>query len=211
MPMCVDGTTSSPKAILIWLSKDSKPAQIKHIVSEIMSTSKSIKHLILVLESYHPEKCFGSIYRELRGAYKMALAAMTVAEGLDIDLQAYIYPDYVNLKRIRASYPDVTCYTNGQSISELDGLSIKICKSLKDEEAPFDHSPKEFDKLLPHSYDTVALGGTFDRLHAGHKLMISSAIVLAKIQVVIGLTGIERIFCNGYLFHRCIHVGNEKV
>lgn len=37
-------------------------------------------------------------------------------------------------------------------------------------------------------YDAVVLGGTFDRLHAGHKLLLQAAAELAKKRVVIGIS-----------------------
>ncbi|XP_055805216.1 phosphopantetheine adenylyltransferase [Solanum dulcamara] len=39
----------------------------------------------------------------------------------------------------------------------------------------------------PNSYIAVVLGGTFDRLHDGHRLFLKSAAVLAKNRIVIGV------------------------
>lgn len=36
--------------------------------------------------------------------------------------------------------------------------------------------------------DSVVLGGTFDRLHVGHKLMLTEAVLRAKRRVVVGVT-----------------------
>ncbi|TIC00326.1 Nucleotidylyl transferase [Wallemia mellicola] len=38
-------------------------------------------------------------------------------------------------------------------------------------------------------YDTIALGGTFDHLHAGHKVLLSLAAYISRKKVVIGVTG----------------------
>lgn len=38
-------------------------------------------------------------------------------------------------------------------------------------------------------YDHVAVGGTFDHLHAGHKLLLSASVAVAKQKLTIGLTG----------------------
>lgn len=38
-------------------------------------------------------------------------------------------------------------------------------------------------------FEDVCLGGTFDRLHAGHRLMLSVSIMLCSARVQIGLTG----------------------
>ncbi|KAK4347979.1 hypothetical protein RND71_034318 [Anisodus tanguticus] len=39
----------------------------------------------------------------------------------------------------------------------------------------------------PNSYTAVVLGGTFDRLHDGHRLFLKSAAVLAKNRIVVGV------------------------
>jgi hypothetical protein len=41
----------------------------------------------------------------------------------------------------------------------------------------------------PPSYPVVALGGTFDHLHAGHKILLSMAAWIASTKVIIGVTG----------------------
>lgn len=38
------------------------------------------------------------------------------------------------------------------------------------------------------TYDTVAVGGTFDRLHAGHRLLLTAAAWVARRKVYIGVT-----------------------
>lgn len=44
----------------------------------------------------------------------------------------------------------------------------------------------EDDKV--ESFDNVVLGGTFDRLHAGHKIMLSEGCFLAERQITVGVT-----------------------
>jgi len=43
-------------------------------------------------------------------------------------------------------------------------------------------------KETPSSYHTVALGGTFDHLHSGHKILLSMAAWIAHGKVIIGVT-----------------------
>lgn len=41
--------------------------------------------------------------------------------------------------------------------------------------------------------DSVVLGGTFDRLHVGHKLLLTEAVLRAKKRVVVGVTDVNMI------------------
>jgi pantetheine-phosphate adenylyltransferase len=41
----------------------------------------------------------------------------------------------------------------------------------------------------PSTYPVVALGGTFDHLHAGHKILLSMAAWIAEEKVIVGVTG----------------------
>ncbi|XP_057530243.1 phosphopantetheine adenylyltransferase isoform X2 [Amaranthus tricolor] len=49
-----------------------------------------------------------------------------------------------------------------------------------DEDIPTNISP-------PNSYGSVVLGGTFDRLHDGHRLFLKAAADLARDRIVIGV------------------------
>lgn len=42
-------------------------------------------------------------------------------------------------------------------------------------------------------YNSVVLGGTFDRLHIGHKILLSAAALRAKRRVVVGVTDVNMI------------------
>lgn len=52
--------------------------------------------------------------------------------------------------------------------------------------------------------DSVVLGGTFDRLHSGHKILLTEAVLRARKRVVIGVTDANMIRCE-YSF-----VGNQS-
>lgn len=48
--------------------------------------------------------------------------------------------------------------------------------------------PKLSDAAENQMYDTIALGGTFDYLHVGHKILLTEAVLRTKRRVVVGVT-----------------------
>uniref|UniRef100_A0A7S0ZI56 Cytidyltransferase-like domain-containing protein n=1 Tax=Timspurckia oligopyrenoides TaxID=708627 RepID=A0A7S0ZI56_9RHOD len=47
---------------------------------------------------------------------------------------------------------------------------------------------KEFESTLKLSHDSVVVGGTFDHLHLGHRLLLSAASLCAQKQIRVGIT-----------------------
>lgn len=50
---------------------------------------------------------------------------------------------------------------------------------------PKGYSTKIIDDVI---YKDVVLGGTFDRIHIGHKILLSEAALRAKDRIVVGIT-----------------------
>ncbi|KAH3671660.1 hypothetical protein OGAPHI_000365 [Ogataea philodendri] len=42
-----------------------------------------------------------------------------------------------------------------------------------------------------HQYEVCAVGGTFDHLHSGHKILLTAAVFLTKTKLIVGVTGPE--------------------
>lgn len=45
-------------------------------------------------------------------------------------------------------------------------------------------------------HDNVVLGGTFDRLHLGHKILLSNAVLRTKKRLVVGVTDVNMVKCE---------------
>lgn len=59
----------------------------------------------------------------------------------------------------------------------------------------FDNGEREIDRLsfsdtrdIDNMYDNVVLGGTFDRLHTGHKILLSEAVLRCRRKLTVGVT-----------------------
>jgi len=44
------------------------------------------------------------------------------------------------------------------------------------------------DNLEFFKYEAVCLGGTFDHMHLGHKLLLSKALLCTKKRILVGVT-----------------------
>lgn len=54
----------------------------------------------------------------------------------------------------------------------------------------------EKKELAVSGVNNVVLGGTFDRLHVGHKLLLTDAVIRAKRRLVVGVTDTNMIACK---------------
>lgn len=57
---------------------------------------------------------------------------------------------------------------------------------------------RAFDKkeLAKCGVDNVVLGGTFDRLHVGHKLLLTDAVIRSRKRLVVGVTDTNMVICK---------------
>lgn len=54
---------------------------------------------------------------------------------------------------------------------------------------PTSTPPEDEDDLTPALYPVTATGGTFDHLHAGHKILLSMAAWITGQKLIVGITG----------------------
>lgn len=69
--------------------------------------------------------------------------------------------------------------------------------------------PESFspDRMLPGKelkiYENVVLGGTFDRLHAGHKILLSEAVLRCTRKLTVGVADTGMLKCKKYVSYYC--------
>lgn len=209
--------------LAFWLPSDPpSPATYKKI-GDIVQAHPEVSRIIAILDTTSTDhgdnqRSFADYYWLIREYYRILLMALSVEQGLKVDLHVYVYPQFLNIQKLLETFPPSIIYCSSLSClpQKLNKFPLKTVDfSQGNITATFTSRHSDFDEMLPASQNVVALGGTFDRLHAGHKLMISSAIILAKKTVVVGLTGTRsRYQVISYpclFFHRCFHVGKQKV
>ena len=63
------------------------------------------------------------------------------------------------------------------------------------------------DRMLPgrelKMYENVVLGGTFDRLHAGHKILLSEAVLRCTRKLTVGVADTGMLKCKTYISYYC--------
>jgi hypothetical protein len=161
----------------------------------ILNSADLFARLILIVpEVSRNPMAFASTYHLLYTAYERILEAMSVEDGLRIELTVLLYPTFCNLNAFHLKPECARVFIFGEpDISLLNGLPIHEWVTRKEDALPSDKTEypdrENYRDIRVRDYEVVALGGTFDHLHAGHKIMLSSAVILAKSHIVIGLTG----------------------
>ena len=57
-------------------------------------------------------------------------------------------------------------------------------------------TPSLIASNLPPFYPVTVIGGTFDHLHAGHKILLSMSAYITSQKLIIGITGIVSNFTS---------------
>lgn len=56
------------------------------------------------------------------------------------------------------------------------------------------------------TYGYVAVGGTFDRLHNGHKILLSQAALRASKHLTVGVTDVNMIQCKEHILEMMFYI-----
>lgn len=116
----------------------------------------------------------------------------------------------INIDRIIASSSEDTTtqlafseeinqFRESRSLPKVEIATIKSSKaqpsSLSTSTATNEGSPPKCESRVigdwngPLVFNTVAVGGTFDRLHAGHRLLLAATALVARKHIFVGITG----------------------
>ena len=141
---------------------------------------------------------------------KVLMDVDVLLKGLDEDLDPHLGDGIDIVFRVSGGTCAFRlCSLRATNLSRpLDSIAVPLPESLSDTRQCFlpagDRNPdfREFSTTgspatsgapaKPHFYPVVALGGTFDHLHAGHKILLAMGAWITKEKLIVGVTGTLR-------------------
>lgn len=90
------------------------------------------------------------------------------------------------------------CFSQSETVAMSNIFLPKEVVKLSEEESSnvvkYDLDTETTDN--DETYENVVLGGTFDRLHFGHKILLTEAVLRATKRVVVGVTDDDMVKCE---------------
>ncbi|OWR51712.1 bifunctional coenzyme A synthase like protein [Danaus plexippus plexippus] len=151
--------------------------------------SKCVKNVLYINFNSGPESTLSIVNKQIIDIYSK------VPKNMKIDIRLMLKPRETGNKITTNNAIELIMYDKDLA-NEVDNLKFSLTnirenvdiESVENEKNAFE-DVKEDVKV----YDYVALGGTFDRLHNGHKILLSQAVLRAKKHVTVGVTDLDMI------------------
>jgi len=187
----------APHDRVIWFTKVSQLEHLDSVIKPILfefSKSATLSGLSIVIR-LTPQEC-ESIrfqYGVLFSVYqKCTLMASRIDPKLTAKLDMCVYLEYfVDISALTRD-KNVTFITCDELVSPPEAANISFKTVPASEGYCFvPESPLLITIPEVAVYDSVALGGTFDHLHSGHKLMLSLAALICNNRLLCGVTAEE--------------------
>lgn len=99
-------------------------------------------------------------------------------------------------KEIKTNHPiDLILYDKemAEEVEKLKKSVVNVKSGYRIQSIDTEDLPQDFSEDPVQMYEYVALGGTFDRLHNGHKILLSQAVLRTTRQLTVGVTDVNMI------------------
>ncbi|ESK89842.1 pantetheine-phosphate adenylyltransferase [Moniliophthora roreri MCA 2997] len=194
----------SPASVLLIASLPSLEPPLSLVPAIVAATRAARENLTILLYSplfnssggINHSQSFDQVQRLLTFVYvqatkvsqelnKILLNIDVLLKGLDNDYQ--FLKDFDTLFRITEEHIDIPIPSRVLSLPQTYiNRSEDDSVSSEPHTHPDELSPSNVD--TPSTYPVVALGGTFDHLHPGHKILLSMALFITSRKIIVGVT-----------------------
>ncbi|PWN40608.1 WD40 repeat-like protein [Ceraceosorus guamensis] len=210
---CARGAKRSSSAVLLVRLGDVNTTDVSRLkeaiekVAQLATTSQKGRLIILLnspsfegLAQGRPIKAsFEKVESLLKGVYALAWAVAVQKERLDAQIDV-LFAEDVQVRRSRRMALSL-CQTetlhvlDDRPAPQRDDLSLDFAEHMERIPAPARQGDQEKGEQSGEAlhtfpqYRNVAMGGTFDHLHVGHKILLSIAALLSRDRLIVGITG----------------------
>ncbi|CAG4971479.1 unnamed protein product [Colias eurytheme] len=155
-----------------------------------LKSSRFVKNILYIKYLDGKENSLSVLNKQIVNIYSKA-----AVQTSNIDVRLLLKP-IEDQQKIKTNHAiDLILYESSLD-KHLEGLKQAVSNLNKDHQTLMIDSDNNGECSVSQSvktYDYVALGGTFDRLHNGHKILLSQAALRAKKHVTVGVTDVNMI------------------
>jgi phosphopantetheine adenylyltransferase len=191
----------APHDRILWVTHPDQILQLEEIIVPLLKefeTGNEFRGLsvIIRLENEEQKNSVRFQYGVLFAVYqKVTLLSSRLSQKLTSKLDLRVYLEHLcNIKKITNHFQSSILFVmyENDNLSEIQKQNVKFLQvPRKTCQIFFPESPLLVSVPNDQSFNSVALGGTFDHLHSGHKLMLSLAALLSHDRILCGITASE--------------------
>lgn len=111
-------------------------------------------------------------------------------------------PNRISLQSVRSFVNEWFSVTRKDySVQYLTKTEDMVVPSAEENGSDVGGTPSGGDSSDFRQYEVVILGGTFDRMHNAHKILLTEAVLMCTKEIIVGVTSDNMIKSNNNIFH----------
>jgi len=150
-----------------------------------MPDKKTVRHRFMMIDAYKNLSPMNVDVRILLSGFKGTLdSQITTKRPVDV----IFYDDHIKSEQLNHVMSSLS--NKSPNCKTVFVTPNEICSSNDTKEN------NQYDEMDNELYESVVLGGTFDRLHKGHKILLSTAALKCTKKLTVGVTDISMLNCK---------------